>query len=390
MRRAAVRDDRQHLAVGDDPPFAGDDVHHAAPGRGALLLRRRDAEGLRVRAARRHHLGRVLVDLHRGAAAHDAGRSASPSTPGARDRRRPRARPATACSPRPSRQPLDERDAGARRSTPSSRVSRSAPTVRSTTPPSARAGASAAARVRMDAPGNGPPERDALERILALLGPRLDDARGRCSTMRPRAGAATPLGWARERAGACARSRASSGSSPATTGTSSSSGSRSSSTGCGSSRTPRHATDVRNACYRDQYGARIGRVPVRSRLLPTDTGSRRPKELRQADRFSFARRVRGRLRSAREPRHRHAVPDPGPRHPRGASRRRRPREEPDRLGQDARVRDPDRPARSTRPTAGPPRSCSCRRASSRAGDRGVRAGRRPADQGRRPSTAACR
>jgi polyhydroxyalkanoate synthesis regulator phasin len=29
----------------------------------------------------------------------------------------------------------------------------------------------------MDAPGNGPPEPDALERILALLGPRLDDVR---------------------------------------------------------------------------------------------------------------------------------------------------------------------------------------------------------------------
>jgi polyhydroxyalkanoate synthesis regulator phasin len=29
----------------------------------------------------------------------------------------------------------------------------------------------------MDAPGKGPPERDALERIIALLGPRLDEAR---------------------------------------------------------------------------------------------------------------------------------------------------------------------------------------------------------------------
>jgi polyhydroxyalkanoate synthesis regulator phasin len=29
----------------------------------------------------------------------------------------------------------------------------------------------------MDAPGNGPPERDALERIISLLGPRLDEAR---------------------------------------------------------------------------------------------------------------------------------------------------------------------------------------------------------------------
>ena len=30
----------------------------------------------------------------------------------------------------------------------------------------------------MDAPGNGPSEGDALERILALLGPRIDDVRG--------------------------------------------------------------------------------------------------------------------------------------------------------------------------------------------------------------------
>ena len=29
----------------------------------------------------------------------------------------------------------------------------------------------------MDEPGNGPSEVDALERILALLGPRIDDAR---------------------------------------------------------------------------------------------------------------------------------------------------------------------------------------------------------------------
>ena len=30
MRRLVVRDDRERLAVGDDPPLAGDDVHHAA------------------------------------------------------------------------------------------------------------------------------------------------------------------------------------------------------------------------------------------------------------------------------------------------------------------------------------------------------------------------
>ena len=37
MRRAVVRDDRERLAVGDDPPLAGDDVHHAAAD-GSLLF----------------------------------------------------------------------------------------------------------------------------------------------------------------------------------------------------------------------------------------------------------------------------------------------------------------------------------------------------------------
>jgi len=32
-------------------------------------------------------------------------------------------------------------------------------------------------RGRMDAPGNGPLDGDALERIIALFGPRIDDAR---------------------------------------------------------------------------------------------------------------------------------------------------------------------------------------------------------------------
>ena len=46
----------------------------------ADAVRRRDAAGLRVRAARRHRLGRLLVDLHRVAGADASGRSASPST----------------------------------------------------------------------------------------------------------------------------------------------------------------------------------------------------------------------------------------------------------------------------------------------------------------------
>ena len=71
MRRQPFATIVERLAVGDDPPLAGDDVHHAAADRRARDLRRRDAEGLRVRAHRRRHLRCVLVDLHRGAAAHD-------------------------------------------------------------------------------------------------------------------------------------------------------------------------------------------------------------------------------------------------------------------------------------------------------------------------------
>ena len=43
-----VPDARERVAVGDDPALARDDVHHAAADHGALLLRRRDAEGLRA------------------------------------------------------------------------------------------------------------------------------------------------------------------------------------------------------------------------------------------------------------------------------------------------------------------------------------------------------
>ena len=64
----AVRGHREHLALGDDPPLAGDDVHHPAADRLALHLRRGDAEGLRLRADGRHRLRRLLVDLHRRAA----------------------------------------------------------------------------------------------------------------------------------------------------------------------------------------------------------------------------------------------------------------------------------------------------------------------------------
>ena len=69
--RLGVRDDRQRLAVGDDPPLAGDDLHHAAAGAVAVLLRRRHPEDVCVGADRRHRLRCVFVDLHRCTAPDD-------------------------------------------------------------------------------------------------------------------------------------------------------------------------------------------------------------------------------------------------------------------------------------------------------------------------------
>ena len=60
--------DRQRVDVGGAPAVARDDVHHAPAGRLAVLLRRRHAAGLRLRAPRRHRLGRLLLDLPRRAA----------------------------------------------------------------------------------------------------------------------------------------------------------------------------------------------------------------------------------------------------------------------------------------------------------------------------------
>ena len=71
--------------------------------------------------------------------------------------------------------------------------------------------------------------------------------------------------------------------------------------------------------------------------------------------------VRSRARAAR---HHHPIPDPGARPPGRARRPRRAGEGADRLGQDLRLRPADRRARRRRPTASPPRSCSCRPASS--------------------------
>ncbi len=60
--------DRQRLAVGGAAALAGDDVHHARADRRAVRLRRRHAQGLRVRPPRRHRIRRVLLDLPRGPA----------------------------------------------------------------------------------------------------------------------------------------------------------------------------------------------------------------------------------------------------------------------------------------------------------------------------------
>ena len=62
----------------------------------------------------------------------------------------------------------------------------------------------------------------------------------------------------------------------------------------------------------------MSRIPVRSRLLYSDTRSRCPKELRQVDRFSFPRGVRGREQWPGRARHRIPVPDPDARDPGGA------------------------------------------------------------------------
>ena len=61
--------DRQPLAVRGHRPLAGDQLLHAAAGARAAAVRRRDAAGLRVRAADRHRVRHVLVDLHRDAGA---------------------------------------------------------------------------------------------------------------------------------------------------------------------------------------------------------------------------------------------------------------------------------------------------------------------------------
>ena len=68
----AVRRHGQRVAVGDADPVAEHLVHEPAARPVPVLLRRRDAQGLRLRAPRGHHLGRVLHHLHRESRAHGA------------------------------------------------------------------------------------------------------------------------------------------------------------------------------------------------------------------------------------------------------------------------------------------------------------------------------
>ena len=87
----AVRDDRQHVDQADDDALgqhARDGRHHA--GRAARAWRREPQE-LRLRAARRHLLGRLPLDLLLGAAGARASGSASSRRPRRRRACRPRA-----------------------------------------------------------------------------------------------------------------------------------------------------------------------------------------------------------------------------------------------------------------------------------------------------------
>ena len=85
--------DRQPLDVRGADQIAGDELLHAAAGALAAAVRRRNAEGLRLRADGRHRLRRVLLDLHRlaGADALEGARADLPQ-PARADRARTRRR----------------------------------------------------------------------------------------------------------------------------------------------------------------------------------------------------------------------------------------------------------------------------------------------------------
>ena len=94
--------DRQSLDERGADPVAGDDLVHADADPRAAAVRRCDAEGLRVRAADRRRLRRVLVDLHRlaGANALEGARAPLPLPP-----RADRGRDSDTSPPTPTRPP---------------------------------------------------------------------------------------------------------------------------------------------------------------------------------------------------------------------------------------------------------------------------------------------
>ena len=177
-----VPDARERVAVGDDPALARDDVHHAAADHGALLLRRRHAEGLRLRAARRHRRRRLLLDLHRRSARRGAeGARAGVRPPPGRQLTRRRGlgrRPAQggrgACRRPPDARPDPGRAAGRARTEAESclrpRPRRPARRNCRATLPSESGAANDAAPAPMAAPDNS---TFALRQLLEELGAQL-------------------------------------------------------------------------------------------------------------------------------------------------------------------------------------------------------------------------
>ena len=225
MPRASIAHDRERVGLGGAAPVDRHLGDHAAPDRRALRLRRRDAAGLRVRDHRRDRGRRRLDDLHRDAAARraDGARSRVRAPQGRRRRARrsqrllSRAEAAAAAEPTPET-PIDaiedaievvtgddvdddgesdaRRDARRRRRGGDERASRRRQAQ------SANGAASGAPRGRMDDPvTTSTASRDPLDRLLALIGPRVDEVRSLLDE-RPRAGAATRSGSARARASA--------------------------------------------------------------------------------------------------------------------------------------------------------------------------------------------
>ena len=229
-------------------------LHHAAADRLAADLRRRDAEGLRLRADGRDPLRRLLVDLHRRAAADDlegarAGVRAA-DRPGAaeprRRERRLRSRPseeALAAEPAPDLSPVGGGRAAGRSDAPGEARAPAAAATREASwprPLTLREIAEKLVLAGVGAVALTAERADALAEELSArggIGPRRG-ARADRGAGRPLAQRGVRLGeWTG--VGAGGRSSASSGSSRAPSSRSSSSASRSSSTGCGcSSREP--------------------------------------------------------------------------------------------------------------------------------------------------------